>query len=430
MVSPLSYGQDKHAGKKSPRPIILKYQVERFVNFGIGFPNSFSDSEFAKHRQEQRLLYFYGRDGYEAGYQESLLMIDVDNHNCGSAKAADEFLKHVEKLIDREVFIEQSGGGVHGYIVIDVTGQNAKTLKQCYKEFEKALKRLAVDFDIENVEVKGTPIEIGGAPCEAGGSLPVTDEEREIAAKLGCQSKVVPELSVKFGSLATLPKYITEDELLSLPVVETYDLVAFADSIPVREPPALAKKQIGSVCLDISVGNVHHTAAAKALELAGVERLIAGTRQATAEDIAIFLCILQFCFDHANKGGSLPTERIKSIWCSLFMNGQVERGYSDQKVRLMRNMLSSIHWLDWSDNSFGAGQAMRWSLAVEVVDLLSIEISKGIFTYSPDVDSHLKDVHDVKMPAWTVRSDPKLIQYQRFREMEHTVMRFVGQLAA
>ena len=441
LISPLSYGIDKTPGEKSPVAAVKKFDVEQFLGGNQGYrPTSINDTKFAKHRSGEQLLYFYGRDGYckESDLRKrflSLLMIDIDCHKEGTIAGAMELARELREYFP-SMYIERSGGGAHAYLIVDV-GENTKgaSLNECYRDFEISLNRFGAQFDVEKVEIKGTPHEIRWIERVAPGTGTEGDELEE-----PCH----PE--VKFGSLATIPKFISLGQLLDAPVFELHEIYEVSDKLTSISPElreAKERQQHTSCSLQIEVDETLERVADCAWKLSDIdESFQVGRRKVTREDLAIFLSILHFCFTHENKDGSLPTRRIKAIWKSLFENGQVARGHSDQKVKLLRGLLSKLGWIEWQDNTFCNSKACKWRLAEEVYELIEDErlslitsqkTNNNIFAYTEVLTSDLRQENPFEKPVFNVPDEllsPYEVERRRIIEMEEEVKLLFAGLAA
>ena len=92
----------------------------------------------------------------------------------------------------------------------------------------------------------------------------------------------------------------------------------------------------------------------------------------TVDDVACFIAILLYCHNHRNQDGTLPTARFKELWTSIYLAGDCERAYRDQRFSWIRNKLSDMGLIDWQDNTFEVGKrACKWTASAALLDVVN-----------------------------------------------------------
>src|SRR6516165_12083488 len=160
-------------------------------------------------------------------------MIDIDvlkGKMLGSPEGARMFAAFLRTWFS-SLYVEASTGGKgqHAYLLVRKLGYSAEEVKAALRHLEKWLRQQAKGFDIEIVEVKGTPPVV---KYRDGGSIE--------AITYGSFAKLPREASrfAKWSGTTTL----TIAELLALPLVE---------EVVVSHGPAKQEKadkvQVGSI---------------------------------------------------------------------------------------------------------------------------------------------------------------------------------------
>ena len=137
------------------------------------------------HFAGQTTLYFWA-DGKKSNPQ-TLSMIDIDCHERGNPQVSQKALalRRVKlqrhKYFPTDLYHEPSthGRGRHGNFVLDKDGFGDVAVSNILKRLDKTLKKLLElflatnpEYEIENVEIKGTPHIITWAKGAAGRSRP------------------------------------------------------------------------------------------------------------------------------------------------------------------------------------------------------------------------------------------------------------------
>ena len=364
LICPFVYGD---ATPDGPRPSLTK---EFFIwrwNQRLGLPN-LPNYKLLDHFQGLGTMYFMGQGWIKADY--TLVMIDIDvlkSKKLGSPEGALKFAEHLKSIWPDLYFERSTGGkGIHAYLILRKRDCDAKRTNSALKRFEAWLRAEAkrVNADIELVEIKGTCLD------------------------LNLDGKKVQ--SVKYGSLAKLPRDVNRfsewESTTTLRVSDlessTYDInqlphediaqvgkATFTDILPsdacvtapiLRED--IAHRDIARA--DIAEGSTSGKFITKEQlsripqyeclyrEWVGPNDLMAGKFRVTAHDFAVALMLCQHVKADANHDESLPVRRVEGLWTALFHAGDIQRGFSHHRWRVIRNYLSEKGHIDWIDNRY------------------------------------------------------------------------------
>ena len=66
----------------------------------------------------------------------------------------------------------------------------------------------------------------------------------------------------------------------------------------------------------------------------------------TAEDVAIFLVLLEFFGENPNEDGSMPYKRFAGMWQKLYEDSDVSRSFDNKRFAWIRNRVSE--WVELS----------------------------------------------------------------------------------
>jgi hypothetical protein len=229
-------------------------------------------------------------------------------------------------------------------------------------DVEKWLRRVlrSTDFDVEDVELKGTPLTV------------------QWGARRG-EAK-----NVTFGFLAKMPRdwrrfaewqsttRMTAHELRRLP--ERFP-VASPQPEPEAEPqPTVRKETKGSVSgklVDPEVVRKLEPLAREMLNL-GMPAVKASSSRAVvvAEDVQTALAVIRACTLHRNPDGSMPLKRIGAIWQAAYEAGDTTRAFCYHRFAAIRNMLADLGLLEWDDCSYRFGRACRWRASDRLMGMM------------------------------------------------------------
>jgi hypothetical protein len=98
-------------------------------------------------------------------------------------------------------------------------------------------------------------------------------------------------------------------------------------------------------------------------------------------DLAVLLMVLEFCTQNPNPDGSMPTARVNGLWDALYKSRAICRGWDNGRYAAMRNFLSGLGALDWTDEDYVVGRleyghwkkgvAAKWCLSAETMQTLA-----------------------------------------------------------
>lgn len=357
----------RHTGKKNERIID---HITELVNAKRGRrrANSWLDTTWTKdyiteHCNGFRKVYFSGAGHWKQRY--TMVMIDVDCKKRGTPEGARAFLEFLEANYFPNLFMEVStnGRGGHGFFLIDKGDFSAEVINPVLlHQLAPWLNKLCRNFDVEFVEVKGT--------------LPVVEFTREgVRYTAGQPAKVPRGLISRFEELKnTCCIHITD--LMQLPVVEDKQII-----VPASAGSMSGKHITPEMLSGLEAGGCYHTVAAELFAQKGVQRLKLKDRNTvTVDDLAIFLLLTEFFTNNRESNGGLPGKRIEKLWRSLEEAEDVSRKYNHHKIKEMRNLLSDLGLIDWTDESYQIGWwegevwkkgvCMKWCLGSELMEML------------------------------------------------------------
>ena len=96
----------------------------------------------------------------------------------------------------------------------------------------------------------------------------------------------------------------------------------------------------------------------------------------TAEDVAIFLVLLEFFGENPNEDGSMPYKRFAGLWDKLYQDGDVNRCFDNKKFAWIRNWVSEKGGIEWIDTTYSVGfrdtkgKAAKWKASAELQALM------------------------------------------------------------
>ena len=172
-----------------------------------------SNSDYYVHFAGQITLYFWA-DGRK-NQTETISMIDIDCHKRGNAQSATAFADWLKDNYFPNLYHEPSthGKGRHGYFVLFKDGFKDIGVSNILKRLDKTLKKLLElflathpEYEVENVEIKGTPHIITWAK----------GARRQIESmKSGCLAKVPRDILNRFDEFkqTTVLSFDDIDEL-------------------------------------------------------------------------------------------------------------------------------------------------------------------------------------------------------------------------
>jgi hypothetical protein len=175
--------------------------------------------------------------------------------------------------------------------------------------------------------------------------------------------------NIKYGTLAKIPRNLNvlssmDNQFLSIKDIEK----EYSVEIKIKN------KKEGSISNKLfSEEDIKKLDKYKEIfkDLTDNHKLKARNHVVTEDDFAIALLILLFINKNPNKDGSIPTERVKQLWISLFKFNNVKRNWNHHRWKVIRDLLSMKNLIDWTDNKYEFGNklnnqkgvACKWSLS-------------------------------------------------------------------
>ena len=91
-------------------------------------------------------------------------------------------------------------------------------------------------------------------------------------------------------------------------------------------------------------------------------------KKINVEDTAIALHILNWLKTHPTyrKDGSLPQQRIRRFWETMYQEGTVKRQFRAERWKEIRKMLTFMGIIEWQDTRYWRDQAMKGELSNEM----------------------------------------------------------------
>ena len=370
LISPYGFGwaEDDGVGRYSNEQLIRWYNASGFM----GAP---TNSDLYAHFAGQDTLYFWA-DGRKSS-PLTLSMIDIDCHERGNPRSAKAFADWLSQNYFPNLYHEPSthGKGRHGYFVLFKDGFGDVAVSNILKRLDKTLKKLLQVFlathpqyEIENVEIKGTPHIITWAK--------------------GARRQIE---TMKSGDLAKLPRDILDrfEEFKNTTVLsfqEIDDLGQKVEKMVIPGPKKLSVFKVkGSTPNHPVVKDEVEAIGGSYLEFARTwvaEPVGTSSRaRVDAMDLAIALSILKFCSRNMNSDGTMPTARIKVIWDQMYENGEVDRAFDYHRWRVIRDLIESQGGLEMEDRHFYTGfvndqgheikgRAAKWKMADWLIEKL------------------------------------------------------------
>src|SRR5262249_196744 len=261
-------------------------------------------------------------------------MIDVDvlkGKMLGSPEGARQFAALLRtKLPNLYVEASTGGKGQHAYLLVRKLGHTAEEVKAALKHLEKWLRQQAKGYDIEIVEVKGTPPVV---KYRDGGLIE--------SITYGSFAKLPREVGrfAEWASTATL----TIAELLALPLAEE-KAVSAEPKMPKQPGKPVAGRVTGK---NISQEELDLKQTWERLfKQARKNKTLHGDRWAVTEtDFAQAVVLLRFFTDNRNPDGSLPQRRVQELWAALYDAGDFTRPWNHDRWKAIRDWVSEMGWV-------------------------------------------------------------------------------------
>jgi hypothetical protein len=307
------------------------------------------------------------------------------------------------------LYVEDSTGGKgqHGYLLVRKLGYSAEEVKAALKHLEKWLRQQAKGFDIEIVEVKGTPPVV---KYRDGGFIEC----------------------VTYGLFGKLPRDVsrfaewTSTTTLMVPELLTLLLV---EEVAVSGEPKMPKQSVKPAAGSVSGKNINP----EELDLMPTwERLFRRLRKdkalygarwlVTDTDFAQAIVLLRFFTEAENRNpdGSLPQCRAQELRTALYDAGDFERPWNHHRWKAIRDWMSQRGWLDWQDNRYqigtgrGDGVACKWALHPDFAqELDALALCQG------QAAASFADTGEIQRG----RGEPlKPVRYHWFKQVERALL--------
>jgi len=385
LIYPHVHGEKTADG---PKPSLSKIVFLSMWNGGrIRSIPRLANYRLQDHAEGKATYYFWARP--DGRYLLFMIDIDVQKSKClGSPEGARDFADYLDKQVIPGCCWEPStnGQGMHGYGLIDLGEDHEQVTalerKDILRKMQDDLVKVAGHYgaDIELVEVKGHP--------------PVIDSPGMHQAR---NTAVIR--SMAYGQFAKVPRAI--EAVAALEPVSLARLKEIAAEVPALVLIDCTKKGgsgegscSGKAISEEMLDMLPDLEEVGELLLAG--RSLLEGRKVTAYDVACWLLLAYHC-GHAdpNPDGAMPTRRLQALWDSLYAAGDFKRGWSCNRHKAIRDMLSEAGLIDWQDETYfhvdGGGRACRWRLTAEMAAAIEARLDGGAEGEAPSVNSSLAE---------------------------------------
>lgn len=344
-VSRIAYGEktDKGIRPNISKKLLLKNNkllIRRLPN-----------KKIKEHTENKKTLYYYGNG--KRSNSETLVMIDIDvqkKNKLGSTQGAIDFVNYLKNKLPNLYYEPSTNNkGIHAYFILKKQNYNANIVNKTLKGFENWLRNEAekIKADIEMVEIKGLCPEI-------------IYKDNKIS-------------NIKYGTLAKIPRNL---DVLSANGSQFLSIEDIKKEYSIEYN--YKNKKEGSVSNKLfSNDDIKNLDNYKLIyyKLTNNKKLKARNHIVTEEDFAIALLILMFIDKNPNNDGSIPTERVKQLWKSLYKYHDVKRNWNHHRWKAIRDFLSMKNLIDWKDNKYEFGDkstnkkgiACKWNLSKKFI---------------------------------------------------------------
>lgn len=320
-----------------------------------------TNRNFADHFADRETYYFAGQEDHR--HPDTLVMIDVDCKKVGTLQGAIDYGERLKAEFPGIYYeVSTHGKGGHGYLILEKQGWSPSQLNDLLKtKLQPFLNELAKGFDVEFVEVKGT--------------MPIIRREKGQVLTVTC------------GQLAKLPRNATLEQLKNTARITPIWLDSLPEFKKEKKPaiPSAIRKPSGSCggkCIsedEIADLDDHYTEVAA--RLIGQNKIGIDNEHSratvTTKDVAIWLMIAKFFTNNMNEDGSMPWARFKRMWQALYKSGDIDRAWSTDRNKAIRNYLFDLGWCcDVEDNRYYPGsqdvegKAAKWRLSAKLMAML------------------------------------------------------------
>ena len=431
-------------GEKVGDDVFPSMTKEAFVGFynERGHGKRLPNYKLQDHFDRLKTYYYWSSPNKTAEY--ALAMIDIDvlkTKMLGSPQGARKFATLLRTRFPN-LYVEASTGGKgqHAYLLVRKLGHSAEEVKAALKHLEKWLRQQSKGYDIEIVEVKGTPPVVkyrDGGTIETITYGTFAKLPREVSRFAEWTSTTtltieevfaLPNQGVKYEQETSQTSQETEGTATAPRVNATAinseinrrfaeelrtGRFAICDSnICDGKPVSAREEDLSGVETahnernsrsrqprsDAHIGSVSgKNISQEELDLMPTwERLFKRARknlplhgdrwEVTDTDFAQAVVLLRFFTENRNPDGSLPQRRVQELWTALYEAGDFTRPWNHHRWKAIRDWMSQMGWLDWLDNRYqigtghGDGRASRWRLHedfVQILDWLALHHGEG-----------------------------------------------------
>jgi len=343
-ISRLAYGETT---EKGIRPNISK---KNLLKKGKLSPKKLPKTKILDHINHKTTIYYYGNGRRKD--KNTLVMIDIDIQKIqkkGSTQGAINFVEHLKEKF-KSLYYEPSTNkkGIHAYFLLEKEGHDAKRVNKILKGFENWLRAEAkkIGADIEQVEVKGSCPEL-------------VYHNNEI-------------INIKYGTLAKLPRDIDVAKECKIFNIDEIEKEYFIQKKEKENKGSVSNKLFNEKDLE-------ELKRYEEFFVSEIKSLKAREFRVTKHDWAVATMILLFINTNPNSDDSVPTDRIRGLWNSLYEKGDINRKWNHHRWKAIRDKLSELDLIEWIDNkyTFGdkgkkiKGQACKWKLTKKFVLILT-----------------------------------------------------------
>ena len=343
-----------------------------------------TNRDFQRHQEFNETFFFAGANEFEK--KQTLVNIDIDCKEFGTLNGATAFAKWIRKNIFPNMYFEVStnGNGIHGYIILDKGELGSEAVNRLLlNRLDKFLKLCLAetDFDVENVEIKGTLPTF----CWGNQKYDLKEYKSGVLAKF-------PRLGSKKKE-----KALRETTHLSVTDLQDFELSKLLKRSGIKiSNRQSSNSSVGHSSSGIPISKEElsslkdHVAVAEQI-LDGKQLSTSSRHVVNSTDVAIFLMLGKCFTENMNKDGSMPSERFSSVWTKMHENGDVDRGYNGKRVKAIRDFLTSQGLICWVDNHFVIGteldeqgnrikgKACKWHFADELMELLDLSLLQSSY---------------------------------------------------
>ena len=377
LISPYGFGwkEDGRVGRYKNETLIHYYNTQ-------GFMGSPTNDELHNHFAGQDTLYFWA-DGRK-NTPLTISMIDIDCHRSGNPESAKAFADWLTANYFPCLYHEPStnGKGRHGYFVLFKEGFGDVAVANILKRLEKTLKKLLQvflathpEYQVENVEIKGTPhiiTWVKGEKRKIESMKSVLLPSCRGTSFLDSTSSRTPRSSASTTSSIWKPR-LKSSSSLSPQKLSIFKGAGSTSAHPITKDEIEA---ISGPYLDFA--------------RSWIPESVETSSRAKVEpaDLAIALPIVKYCSQKRNADGTMPTRRIKVIWDRLFAEGEVDRAFDYHRWRVIRNLIEVQGGLEMEDRHFYTGfvneagtlikgLAAKWKMADWLIEKLEEIVELG-----------------------------------------------------